>query len=611
MLIDIEDLSVAALPVGRPASEKYHADAAQLEATAETDSVKPSTVSRGACEAAGPPGWAGGEAQVRRQLLLWFSLHRRRLPWRGDPPPWCVDKASLRKAASEGGEQRPITQSFGRRLRRAATPLTIDLTEPPHPSAAPSHTSDAVLGSSAPPHEDKTHSGFRTTPLTAWANTAAKHEPICDASRLCTAYGTWVSEVMLQQTQVERVVDYWTRWMEKFPTVHDLARASLDEVNAAWAGLGYYGRGRRLLEGAKYVVNQFGGQLPCDIAGLRHIPGIGRYTAGAIASITCGLRTPVVDGNVIRVFARLLALPGHAADVSLVEQCWGLADALVDPVSPGTFNQALMELGATICTPKAPACARCPLQTSCRASRLVAQGHLSTVTVFPAPPPPKRQTRRIFAAAVVLDGNGRVLLSRRPPKGLLAGQWELPSAQLQVNVHGGEEPSSSGRGQKRRGDAARIHPLSSMDWPAGVDRETARQMLGRLIRDELHVRPPPALVEADTEPVQHAFSHELHTLCLFRGQLPPRSCGEVASSPLKESTEAAPRETRWMHPADAGTSGVTSGVWKVLAAMGLVSASRSTQSIPQVPEASKRVRGSIRTEPWQLRREGQRPSEAA
>ena len=181
-----------------------------------------------------------------------------------------------------------------------------------------------------------------------------------------TPYGVWVSEVMLQQTRVAAVVVHWRRWMARFPTIAALAAAPLDEVNAAWAGLGFYRRAANLHRGAQHVTARCGGQLPAGALALQAIPGIGPYTAGAIASIAQGAPEAVVDGNVVRVLARLRALAAGAKAPALHKAAWRLARALVPQQRAGDFNEALMELGATVCVPKgAPACGACPVRRAC------------------------------------------------------------------------------------------------------------------------------------------------------------------------------------------------------------------------------------------------------
>ncbi|RCH83381.1 hypothetical protein CU098_004837, partial [Rhizopus stolonifer] len=182
------------------------------------------------------------------------------------------------------------------------------------------------------------------------------------------AYEVWVSEIMLQQTQVATVIDYYNRWMTAFPTIHDLAKADIEKVNTLWAGLGYYSRAKRLWEGAQKVVNQLDGLLPDNAKDLQHeIPGVGRYTAGAISSIVFGETTPVVDGNVIRVIARWRAIYADPKKAKTIDLFWDIAAQLVSETNPGDFNQAMMELGARVCTPQNPSCTMCPIRTDCRA----------------------------------------------------------------------------------------------------------------------------------------------------------------------------------------------------------------------------------------------------
>ncbi|XP_074858499.1 adenine DNA glycosylase isoform X2 [Carettochelys insculpta] len=182
------------------------------------------------------------------------------------------------------------------------------------------------------------------------------------------AYTVWVSEIMLQQTQVATVIDYYNRWMQKWPTLQALAGASLEDVNELWAGLGYYSRGKRLQEAAQKVVSELAGEMPRAAEELQKLlPGVGRYTAGAIASIAYGQATGVVDGNVIRVLCRVRGIGADSSSPAVIDRLWDLANTLVDPVRPGDFNQAMMELGATVCTPRAPLCMECPVKPHCRA----------------------------------------------------------------------------------------------------------------------------------------------------------------------------------------------------------------------------------------------------
>ncbi|MDB4940729.1 MAG: A/G-specific adenine glycosylase [Labilithrix sp.] len=232
-------------------------------------------------------------------------------------------------------------------------------------------------------------------------------------------YAIWVSEIMLQQTRVETVIRYYERFLGRFPTALALAEAPADEVLSMWSGLGYYRRARLLLEGARAVAEQ-GGAVPGDRAGLLGVPGIGKYTAGAIASIAFGEPVGLVDGNVARVLARLFAIDEdmRKAGMRIAEQ---LADVLVARQDPGAWNQALMELGATVCTPRAPACVICPLAAHCRAR---AEGRVAELPVLSAKTPPRAQR---VQSLVAVSADGAVLLARRAHGGLFGGLWEPPS----------------------------------------------------------------------------------------------------------------------------------------------------------------------------------------
>ncbi|MBL9014663.1 MAG: A/G-specific adenine glycosylase [Myxococcales bacterium] len=239
-------------------------------------------------------------------------------------------------------------------------------------------------------------------------------------------YAIWVSEVMLQQTRVATVIPYWESWMAKFPTVRALAEAPLDDVLAAWAGLGYYSRARNLHRGARAV----GEALPRTAAELRGVPGIGPYTAGAIASIAYGERTPLVDGNVARVLARVFAIEDDIKSSAGQKAAWARAAELMlalPPASaPGELNQGLMELGATICAPTQPRCLACPLAQACAAN---ATGRQAELPVMPV----RKKAHELpeLARTLVWLARGReIVLVRRAPEGLFGGLWELPPLEL-------------------------------------------------------------------------------------------------------------------------------------------------------------------------------------
>jgi A/G-specific adenine glycosylase len=229
-------------------------------------------------------------------------------------------------------------------------------------------------------------------------------------------YRVLVSEIMLQQTRADTVVPYYDRWLRRFPDLGRLADAPLDDVLKAWEGLGYYRRARNLHAAASLIRDRHDGRVPARPEALRALPGVGEYTAGAVASIAFGACTPAVDGNARRVLARLFDLPRPAA-----AELRRLAAGLVDPERPGDFNQALMELGATVCTPVSPRCGACPLAGPCLARQRRTQRE-RPLAARKAPPP-----LTDFAVAVLLHDDGTVLLRRRPEGGLLGGLWEFPA----------------------------------------------------------------------------------------------------------------------------------------------------------------------------------------
>ncbi len=235
-----------------------------------------------------------------------------------------------------------------------------------------------------------------------------------------TPYRVWVSEIMLQQTQVATVIPYYQRFMDRFPTVLALADAPIDDVLHLWSGLGYYARGRNLHRAAVRVRDEFGGEFPPTFEGIASLPGIGRSTAGAILALSRGERFPILDGNVKRVLARFFGVHGNAAERAVAERLWELADQCTPNAQVDVYTQAIMDLGATVCTRSKPLCAYCPLTASCFAKRNGRQHE------FPAPRPARsRHTRKVFMI-VAMRADGSVLLERRPESGVWGGLWCLP-----------------------------------------------------------------------------------------------------------------------------------------------------------------------------------------
>ena len=237
-------------------------------------------------------------------------------------------------------------------------------------------------------------------------------------------YAVWVSEIMLQQTRVETVIAYFRRWMSAFPSVADLAQADEREVLALWEGLGYYSRARNLHRAAKVLVDDYAGKLPETPKDLLKLPGIGRYTAAAIASMAFGKDAAALDGNIRRVYARLFDVAALLGKSETEKIFWSLANEHLPRGSAGDYNQALMDLGATICTPRNPRCDSCPLREICRSYALGNQAER------PLRKKKGKTPHYRHAAAVILQG-GRVLLAKRPAEGLLGGMWEFPNGRVE------------------------------------------------------------------------------------------------------------------------------------------------------------------------------------
>ncbi len=282
------------------------------------------------------------------------------------------------------------------------------------------------------------------TELTSWYRGAKRDLPW---RRTRDPYAIWISEAMLQQTRVETVVSYWRRFLERFPNVEALADADERDVLAAWSGLGYYRRARALRAAARAIVERHDGEFPSDANHVRELPGIGPYTAGAVLSIAFDQPEALVDGNVARVFCRLFELDAPHESPALKRELWSLARRLVpEHGGAGEWNQALMEFGATICTPRNPNCASCPLERRCRAS---ANGRALQL--------PRTKTRRapveVELEARLVERNGAVLLERRPEVGRMAGLWQLPTI---------ETSSSSELFPKKHANGARFEALERL-----------------------------------------------------------------------------------------------------------------------------------------------------
>ncbi len=248
--------------------------------------------------------------------------------------------------------------------------------------------------------------------------------------RTADPYAIWIAEVMLQQTQIATVIPYYERWLARFPTVRALAAAPLDDVLKAWEGLGYYSRARNLHAAAQRIVADYEGQLPNTVKELMGLPGIGRYTAGAVASIAYGVPAPVLDGNVIRVLSRVFDVADDVTQTATRHHLWQLAGDLVPQERPGDFNQALMELGQLICLPQAPRCLLCPLAAVCLARQRGTQLERPVR-------PPRRQTPHYDVVAAIIwregrpSATGQFLIAQRPHDGLLGGLWEFPGGKVE------------------------------------------------------------------------------------------------------------------------------------------------------------------------------------
>lgn len=241
-------------------------------------------------------------------------------------------------------------------------------------------------------------------------------------------YKIWVSEIMLQQTQVQQATPYFQNFISLFPTVHELAKADQQEVLKAWEGLGYYSRARNLHAAAKMVVDDFNGRVPQTYDEIIKLKGVGPYTAAAITSIAFDKPNAVVDGNVIRVLTRYYGIEDDTRSTKTRRKVQELADELIDVDEPGDFNQALMELGSEVCTPKKPDCNQCPIQTGCIAAKM------AKTEVIPYKSPAKKKPHHVIGVGIIeRDTDNKILIALRPNEAMLGGLWEFPGGKQEEN----------------------------------------------------------------------------------------------------------------------------------------------------------------------------------
>lgn len=366
--------------------------------------------------------------------------------------------------------------------------------------------------SAAPPLDDAALSKQLASALEAWFRRDHRDMPW---RRTRDPYAIWVSEIMLQQTRVETVERFYGAFLERFPSVAALAAADEQAVLQAWSGLGYYRRARLLHRGARHVVEQHGGRLPEDAEGLRSIPGVGEYTAGAIASIAFDMPVPLVDGNVARVLSRIEAIEEPREQAATARRHWRRVTEILRNGTPRVLSQALMELGATVCTPRSPQCLLCPVRAQCRAQALGKQAEL---------PAPRKKVEQPTSQWLALAATyrGRLLLVRRPAEGLLGDLWCLPLVEAEGNTAAIE------RGAIEAGFAAPVQ------W-AEAPLPTVRHVFTHRIWD-LH----PLLGRASKKPKWRHAPAERQCL-IAPGEAPPGGLPRVTEKLLERLGWQAPR----------------------------------------------------------------------
>lgn len=403
---------------------------------------------------------------------------------------------------------------------RSKGPVSPSRATPPADSS-PAPSPPAAAADSSPPASPPLDLARADRLARALAPWFLVHQRELDWRKTRDPYAIWVSEIMLQQTRVDTVKAYWRPFIDRFPDVASLAAADEQQVLAAWSGLGYYRRARLLHQGARHVHTTLGGQMPASADALRQIPGIGRYTAGAITSIAHDRPAALVDGNVARVLSRLQALGDPKQQIATAAGHWQLAQQIVEAGSPRVLAQALMELGATVCTPRQPRCDVCPVRAECLAH---ARG---LVDQIPAPkqraPSPQQD---LWAVAV--RRAGKLLLTRRPSTGLLADLWCLPLIE--------RPPAAPEAPHGSLFDRTRV-------TPAAIKRATGLRV---------------TRVDPLAEPIKHVFTHRVWLLW------PCRADADLSDGSGTTSAE----HTAWIAPGERPDGGIPTVTERLLERLG-------------------------------------------
>ncbi|QDT40607.1 A/G-specific adenine glycosylase [Gimesia alba] len=365
--------------------------------------------------------------------------------------------------------------------------------------------------------ETKRRQRFRRQ-LIAWY---AAHQRDLPWRRLAEPYAVWISEIMLQQTVVAAVIPYFEKFQDRFPDVHALASADESEVLQHWEGLGYYSRARNIHKAAKIVSNELQGEFPQSVEGLQKLPGIGRYTAGAICSFAYDERAPIVEANTLRLYSRLIGLEEDPRSKAGQNQLWEFAELILPRKSPGDFNQALMDLGSLVCTPQNPDCGACPVSAGCEAF-LNQRQHL-------IPRPKARpEITPLTDASIAVFREDAVLIRQRESDERWAGLWDFPRFTLE-DLNGVSHPAATRKknsGQKLLFEETPRQTARGVEMPAGLPRDVLGQ-LEAYVRDHAGVE---AAVQQFVSEIRHSVTRYKIRLLCFIAQAEPADAGDSAGS---------------------------------------------------------------------------------